>query len=309
MQYYQLGYRVTTAGAPLNGGKAYFYLSGTTTLEDVYEDDALGTPLANPVVADSAGFFPEVVYLDPTKEYRVVIKTSADVTIAKYSADPINTVEGASGIDTADINDEAVTAAKLGPGAIEAKLGYTPQEAFSALTAPEINALIGRVGEVFAWLASSAPDGSLKCNGGTIGSASSGGTSRANADTSALFALIWALDATEYPITDSGGAGSTRGASAAADFAANKRLPLPDLRGEFVRGWDDSKGTDSGRVLGSDQAGAIEAHTHTYASTRTDIGAGGQTVTSGAGSGQTTGSTGGSETRPRNIALLYCIRY
>ncbi|MGC6580666.1 phage tail protein, partial [Escherichia coli] len=24
---------------------------------------------------------------------------------------------------------------------------------------------------------------------------------------------------------------------------------LPDLRGEFVRGWDDGRGTDSGRIL------------------------------------------------------------
>ena len=318
MQSYQLGYRVTTAGAPLNGGKAFFYLSGTTTLEDVFEDDALTTPLANPVIADSAGFFPELVYLDPTKEYRVVIKTSADVTIAKYSADPINTVVGGTGIDTADIVDEAVTAAKLGPTAIEDKLGFTPQESFAALTAAEINALLNRVGIVEPYIGSTAPSGALICNGGTIGSASSGGTSRANADTATLFALIWALDSTAYPITDSAGSASTRGANAAADFAANKRLPLPELRAQFIRGWDNSRGIDGSRALGSPQAEQLPAHTHTAGFTRTTgrFDASNDAVVpsnTGGLSTFTTGSTGGtensSENRPRNTALNYIIRY
>lgn len=318
MQSYQLGYRVTTAGAPLAGGKAFFYLSGTTTLEDVFEDDGLTTPLANPVIADSAGFFPELVYLDPTKEYRVVIKTAADVTIAKYSADPINTVVGGTGVDTADIVNEAVTAAKLGPTAIEDKLGFTPQESFAALTAAEINALLNRVGIVEPYIGSTAPSGALICNGGTIGSASSGGTSRANADTATLFALIWALDATAYPITTSAGAGSSRGASAAADFAANKRLPLPELRGEFIRGWDNSRAVDTGRVLGTAQAGQLAAHTHTAGFTRPaarfDAAADANVPSNTGGLATfTTGSTGGtensSENRPRNVALNYIIRY
>ena len=318
MQSYQLGYRVTTAGAPLNGGKAFFYLSGTTTLEDVFEDDGLTTPLANPVIADSAGFFPELVYLDPAKEYRVVIKTSADETIAKYSADPINTVEGGTGVDTADIVDEAVTAAKLGPTAIEDKLGFTPQESFAGLTAAEINALLNRVGIVEPYIGSTAPGGALICNGGTIGSATSGGTSRANADTATLFALIWALDATAYPITDSAGGASTRGANAAADFAANKRLPLPELRGEFIRGWDNSRAVDTGRVLGTAQADQYPQHSHTAGFERPNarFDASIDAIVpdnSGGLSAFNTGNSGGtensSETRPRNVALNYIIRY
>lgn len=41
---------------------------------------------------------------------------------------------------------------------------------------------------------------------------------------------------------------------------------LPDLRGEFVRGWDDARGVDGGRAFGSSQAGAIQSHTHTGSS-------------------------------------------
>ncbi|MFZ5667972.1 MAG: hypothetical protein ACOY4K_00610 [Pseudomonadota bacterium] len=308
MQSYQLGQRFTTAGAVLNGGKAYFYLSGTTTLQDVYEDDGLTTPLANPVVADSAGFFPELVYLDPTKEYRLILKTSAGVTID--DADPINTVQTSGGIDGADINADSIPGTAMAPGAVEDALGYTPTDEADFTPVQTITTAL--TGMIAAFLAASAPTGWVKANGGTIGSASSGATTRANADCSALFAMIWALDATEFPITDSGGGASTRGASAAADFSANKRLPLPDMRAEFLRGYDDSRGEDSGRVLGSDQAGQMPAHTHTYFSTRSDIGSGGQTVTGGTGSGSTTGSTGGtensSENRPRNVAALYCIK-
>lgn len=41
---------------------------------------------------------------------------------------------------------------------------------------------------------------------------------------------------------------------------------LPDLRGEFIRGWDDARGVDGGRAFGSAQSGAIQSHTHTGSS-------------------------------------------
>lgn len=165
-------------------------------------------------------------------------------------------------------------------------------------------------GEVCYFARSTAPDGFVKANGGTIGSAASGGTLRANADTSALFTLLW----TEFsnsilPIQDSAGVTSTRGASAAADFAANKRLPVFDLRGEFVRGWDDGRGVDTGRGLSSAQTQGIQSHTHNvnYGLANTSVAA-----TLGSSSGNTnvaaTTSAGGTETRPRNVALLACIK-
>lgn len=37
---------------------------------------------------------------------------------------------------------------------------------------------------------------------------------------------------------------------------------LPDFRGEFLRGFDDGRGVDTGRVFGSDQDDAMQEHSH-----------------------------------------------
>lgn len=94
-----------------------------------------------------------------------------------------------------------------------------------------------------------APAGWVLASGRTIGNAASGATERANADTAALFTQLWVMVSnTLLPIQDSAGAASARGASAAADFAANKRLPLPDARGRAGIGLDNMGGTAAGRM-------------------------------------------------------------
>jgi hypothetical protein len=66
-------------------------------------------------------------------------------------------------------------------------------------------------------------------NDGTIGNAASGGTTRANADTQALFTLLWTNTANAQCAVSGG-----RGASAAADFAANKNIALPKVLGRAI---------------------------------------------------------------------------
>ncbi|WP_081998139.1 MULTISPECIES: phage tail protein [Pantoea] len=92
-------------------------------------------------------------------------------------------------------------------------------------------------------------------------------------------------------------------------------LKLPDLRGEFIRGWDDGRGVDSSRELLSAQGHALQQHTHTVAvplrTTDSDRGSldstysvdNTQTVTTSGASGNTA-----TETRPRNIAFNYIVR-
>ncbi|EFE0687665.1 TPA: phage tail protein [Escherichia coli] len=86
---------------------------------------------------------------------------------------------------------------------------------------------------------------------------------------------------------------------------------LPDLRGEFIRGWDDGRGIDSGRTLLSAQDGSIEAHGHDYNGAIYTSSGPSWANTTDAGHRAYSGFTssyGGSETRPRNIAFNYIVR-
>ena len=92
-------------------------------------------------------------------------------------------------------------------------------------------------GACLEYYGASAPSGYVMSDGLTIGSSASGATSRANADTFSLFSLLWNSISNAYlNIQDSAGVNTTRGANAAADFAANKRMPVPNSIDVFKRG-------------------------------------------------------------------------
>lgn len=88
---------------------------------------------------------------------------------------------------------------------------------------------------------------------------------------------------------------------------------LPDLRGEFIRGWDDGRGIDTGRAFGSFQADEFKSHEHPYDMRGTAQGGNGSAIEGSNGTyygkGYALDPVGGVETRPRNIALLACIKY
>lgn len=103
---------------------------------------------------------------------------------------------------------------------------------------------------------------------------------------------------------------------------------LPDTRGEFLRGWDHGRGVDAGRELGSAQTAELAAHTHYNNLRSSPMGNQSDAVTTfGPGYNvstskvlQTSGSSytdsgnypvttaGGLETRPRNLAVMWCIK-
>lgn len=110
-------------------------------------------------------------------------------------------------------------------------------------------------------------------------------------------------------VTEASWSSGNSGAFSTGDLSTTFRIP--DSRGEFVRGYDDSRGVDTGRVLGARQADELKAHIHGNAGSFFITSSGGGVYNAGASGGQqtTTSSTGGAETRPRNIAKLACVKY
>lgn len=150
------------------------------------------------------------------------------------------------GVTTAKLADSAVTTAKIADSAVTlAKIAAAVQQ------------LLIPTGAIQAYAGSAAPTGWLLCSGGTIGSASSGGSLRANADTQTLFELLWnTFGNTQLPIYTSAGVVSTRGANATTDFTANKRLAIPDLRGRVIAGFDSMGGSSADRL--TNQSGGLD---------------------------------------------------
>ena len=113
-------------------------------------------------------------------------------------------------------------------------------------------------GDVKATLRAVADSGWVLMDDGSIGGASSGATSRANTDCQDLFLLLWAnVSNTWAPLQDASGTPVGRGASAAADWAANRRLVLPKTLGRALAsaGWGSGL---SDRALGE----SLGAETH-----------------------------------------------
>ena len=165
-------------------------------------------------------------------------------------------------------------------------------------------------GSVFCMAVATIPTGYLECNGAAV--------------SRTTYAALFAIIGTTY--------GTGNGSST---------FNIPDLRGEFVRGFDNGKGTDSGRAIASSQGSANLSHGHSVSASVNDSGhvhatsfdnkkyfpGGGSTSISFGGAGgypadtftmsnATTGisvsisqnNAGGSEARPRNIAMMYIIK-
>lgn len=170
-------------------------------------------------------------------------------------------------------------------------------------------------GMILWWPTTTAPDGFIECNGAAI--------------SRTAFNNLFAIIGTSFGAGD----GSTT-------------FNIPDLRGEFIRGYDDGRGIDSGRVFGSLQGYTISdhnhalnkssfAHYHDYAAmtgvapVTTNVVLGGSAALTGYFPSNTnqqttdwrlqdgglaytelvTGTTAGTETRPRNVALLPVIKW
>jgi phage-related tail fiber protein len=156
-------------------------------------------------------------------------------------------------------------------------------------TAPALNLEDVRVklveavppGAIMHFARSTPPAGWLKANGAAV--------------SRAIYSNLFAAIGTTFGVGD----GSTT-------------FNLPDLRGEFIRGWDGGRGIDPGRVFGDWQPDELKSHRHEIPETSPNDSNDGPGFDSGLTLQATVNYTaefGGTETRPRNIALLPCIKY
>ena len=159
------------------------------------------------------------------------------------------------------------------------------------------------VGSVFTFATTTPPSGYLECNGAAV--------------SRSTYASLFSAISTTWGVGD-----------------GSSTFNLPDLRGQFVRGWDNSAGVDSGRSFASSQTDQNKQHTHSVTdpghvhTTTVDNSSlfpanGGVTISfGGAGSypattftmsSATTGislaNQGGTEVRVKNYALMYVIKF
>lgn len=194
-------------GDPLAGGFLYLIQAGTvSTPQNGFQDSALTLPWPNPIVLSASGRIPQFFLADGSIKIRLTDVNGVEILVA---------------------DGLIVTGASSGGG------GGSPVDPTTVLQTGWIQPIYG----------TGVVTGFVRANGRTMGSATSGATERANADTLALYSFLYGQDPN---LAVSGG----RGVSAAVDFAANKTIALPDCRDVALAGLDDMGNSSRGGFAG-----------------------------------------------------------
>lgn len=204
-----LSQQIDLNGNPLIGCLLYIYAAGTSTPATAYKNSALtvGQEHPFPIEADANGRLPQFWLADGTYRAR------------------LTDVDGVPQFD-----EDGVLA-----------LGPSSGDGGGSDTTPADSIL--KTGDFFWQPVSGTRSGCVRANGRTVGSSTSGGSERANADVQSLFTFLYThFSDTLCPVS------SGRGVSAAADWAANKNIATLDLRGMGAFGLADMGNSDSGAL-------------------------------------------------------------
>lgn len=190
------------------GATARFFVGNTTTPLVTYSDAEEATPHEDAIETDAYGRWPLVIIPFSDSGYDVLVATAGGTQLFYF--------RGLPNLDPVIASEES----------------FDPNSVL-------------QTGDWLFSPKSGTRDGFVRANGRSIGSATSGATERANADTEDCYEFHWTnFSNTLCPVA------TGRGASAAADFAANKALTLPDARGSGIIGLDDM-GASAASRLGS----------------------------------------------------------
>src|SRR5882762_7129601 len=235
-----LSQQFDSQGRPLSGGKLYFFVTGTSTPQNAYQDTALTIAHPNPLTLDSSG--------------RIAAFYLADGTIK---------------IRLADINGLTVIA-------YDGLLVIGPSSGAGASPSVDPTTVIA-TGDVKPRYGTGSLTGFARLNGRTLGSATSGASERANADAQALWEYLYNIDPN---LTVSGGRTGNSTSDFTAnktialpDFRGRVLAGLDDMGNSAAGRLTSSFFGASAIVLGN--AGGAEStildttmipsHTHTFA--------------------------------------------
>ena len=195
-------------GAAQLGAEITVFDAGTLTPRTAYRDGLLNSPFAQPILTDANGCVPEIWVAGNAYKLRIV--TASGVQIREVDNLPGDAAPAAAG-------------ATNGAGASTGGSG-------------------GLVTGDLQWnYGTSVIAGRVRANGNTIGNAVSGASELASPICQNLFQWLWNADPT---LAVSG----ARGATALADWNANKTIALPDFRGRAPFGIDGMGAPASGRL-------------------------------------------------------------
>lgn len=284
-----------------------FVTAADTVLKNYVDAaDALKAPLASPVFTGN-----------PTAPTPAGADNDTSVATTAF-------VQGAVANRLTDAPSDGVTYGRRNAAWFATAAGLADAAADGTIYARKDGAWINvdPVGQIIVVPANVAPINFLKLNGVLLNRVT--------------YAGLWAYaQASGNIVSEATWAAGNQGAFSTGDLATTFRIP--DDRGIFYRNWDDSRGLDSGRVIGAFQDEAIGAHAHTaqqvaahnhkittsqpYSSgtpalNNTGTGTGDISAASSSKISFFDGvhtpvinATSGVETRPINHARLACIRY
>lgn len=320
-------------GLPLSGGLVYTYEKDTTAPLATYTDSTGSVANANPIVLDGQGrasiWFQILPYslvihnslgelqscsgpveFPPSATSGSDIAAWSDIVVYNFpdqvagsdgytyrcvgtnnlDDDPVSSTSG-EWINLSSVASVNLTGTPTCPTADPGT--ETTQIANCAFVAAAIAGVIP-IGVIFPFSMETVPTGFLKCNGAAVSR-----TTYAN-----LFAVIG----------DDYGAGD-----------GSTTFNLPDMRGRFLRGMDNGAGVDpdaasrtdrgdgtTGDHVGTKQADQIKSHLHSVPYSSGALQTAGLTWDTPCITGPyttNTNLTGGNETRPININVMYCIKY
>lgn len=268
----------TGATVVLNHGERAIIQSNGTDLTAFSSDSSTLTRMASAAVeADVYSSLPLLgnmidVFIGTTGGTPTAITATAANLFDSALPDPcrLTGVWGTSSSGSpATLSINGLTAYPLYARGIDPALGvFYAGELFQALyTANAFHIINPRfniipTGLVAWYVGLTAPDGWVKMNDGTIGSAASNATNRAHVDCRLLFSQLWytAQGNTTFTIYDSAGVASTY-TTEAADWAANKAITVPKVLGRAIVGAGAGFGLTS-RSLGDLFGAETTVHNH-----------------------------------------------